>query len=186
MTYQISADERILIPATRYALGRMTYVVRDTTSQIRDSWPTMSSQTRTQVAALVDEAIRSSESRGRTLGMDFDHADWVSLRNWMNEHERDEAAASPSRITMDEGMLVSAIRVETHGSDEAMRDLVIAETKHAWSDLSTNYRGVIARDIRSDIEMVDRVPEMFTHDMSPWIEMLGWIRTQTDPIDVRD
>lgn len=180
MTYSISAEERLLIPATRYALGRMTYVVRDTTSQIRESWPVMTVRTREDIRAVVVTAIDEAESRGRTLGMDFDHADWVSLRDWMSKHEHDETVVSSARITMDEGMLVSAIRYEILGGDATMRDLVISETKHAWDDLSDNYRDVVARDIRSDLEMVERVPEMLKLDMTPWVQLLAWIDTRDE------
>lgn len=79
MGYPVTMDEQMLVSAVRYALGRSTYIVSDTTSTVRRAWPDLSHGARGVIVRDITEAIDGANAAGRTVGMGIDHREWVSL-----------------------------------------------------------------------------------------------------------
>ena len=76
----------LLVSHVRYSMGRMTYIVGECCKRVRWYWPHLESGHREVLIRDVSEELAMSERTGRKLGMDFDHADWVALKNWMLEN----------------------------------------------------------------------------------------------------
>ena len=79
-------DHLMVIAATRYCLGRMTYVVGECASWLIKTWPLLSQQTQNIIKRDIEEAFaRDDEDReaGRdfkALGWDCDRAEWLRVR----------------------------------------------------------------------------------------------------------
>lgn len=79
-------DHLMVIAATRYCLGRMTYIVADCADWLIKIWPLLSADTRNIIQRDIDEAFaRDDEDReaGRqytALGHDCDRAEWARVR----------------------------------------------------------------------------------------------------------
>lgn len=85
-------DHLMVIAATRYCLGRMTYIVGDCASWLIKTWPLLSQQTQNIIKRDLEEAFtRDDEDReaGRdykALGHDCDRAEWSRVRKlWAAE-----------------------------------------------------------------------------------------------------
>ncbi|MNZ37485.1 hypothetical protein D3C78_549320 [compost metagenome] len=76
----------LLIAATRYALGRKTYVVMDICDGLVSAWPLIPEKTRAIIARDIEEAFqqddeaRTDGSGYKALGMDCDRAQWERVR----------------------------------------------------------------------------------------------------------
>ncbi|MCY1275356.1 hypothetical protein D9M69_470750 [compost metagenome] len=83
----------LLIAATRYALGRQTYVVGDICDGLVRAWPLIPEQTRAVLRRDIEEAFqRDDEARAegatcRALGMDCDRAQWERVRALFDERK---------------------------------------------------------------------------------------------------
>ena len=79
-------DHLMVISATRYCLGRMTYIVSDCVEWLVKTWPLLSESTRNIIKRDIEEAFtRDDEDReaGReykALGHDCDRAEWEKVR----------------------------------------------------------------------------------------------------------
>jgi hypothetical protein len=71
--------DTLMIGATRYALGRQSYIVSEQCNLIRRYWDRMSQNTRDVIKHDIESAIANAENMGRTLGMKQDHRNWRSL-----------------------------------------------------------------------------------------------------------
>ena len=85
-------DHLMVITATSYCLGRMTYIVGDCASWLIKIWPFLSVQTQNIIKRDLEEAFtRDDEDReaGReykALGNDCDRAEWERVRKlWGKE-----------------------------------------------------------------------------------------------------
>lgn len=79
-------DHLMVIAATRYCIGRMTYVVNDCADWLIKIWPMLSQKTTSIIQRDIEEAFkRDDEDResGRlykALGNDCDRQDWERVR----------------------------------------------------------------------------------------------------------
>lgn len=80
------------------------------------------------------------------------------------------------RIDLDPHILVSAIRYSL-GRSTYIAGWTVEETKRVWPKLDPNIRLLIARDIREDLAMYDRLgtKDDFRTD---WQGFLDWIERQ--------
>ncbi len=84
-------DHLMVIAATRYCLGRMTYIVGECASWLIKTWPLLSQQTQNIIKRDIEEAFaRDDEDReaGRdykALGWDCDRAEWARVRKLWSE-----------------------------------------------------------------------------------------------------
>ena len=85
-------DHLMVIAATRYCLGRMTYIVSDCADWLIKIWPLLSPSTQMIVRADIEEAFsRDDDDRehGRTykaLGHDCDRHQWARVRRlWSDQ-----------------------------------------------------------------------------------------------------
>lgn len=69
----------MVISATRYALGRMTYVVKDTCEFLIHRLHTFPKPIQEVVLRDIREDIERAERRGETVGMAMDHAEWKKV-----------------------------------------------------------------------------------------------------------
>ena len=76
----------LILYATRYALGRMTYAVHDMASYLVASWPEIDAETRWVIQLDIEEAFRRDDGaranghKSNELGMDMDRAEWAKVR----------------------------------------------------------------------------------------------------------
>lgn len=80
----------MVINATRYALGRMTYVVADTCEYLIHSLHQHREETREIVLRDIREDIERAERRGETVGMAMDHAEWKKVLAHFESTAREE------------------------------------------------------------------------------------------------
>lgn len=86
-TYVTSHDHLMVIAATRYCLGRMTYIVSDCEQWLIELWPSLPEYTRNIIKRDIEEAFkRDDEDReaGRdykALGHDCDRKSWERVRS---------------------------------------------------------------------------------------------------------
>lgn len=87
-----SHDHLMVIAATRYCLGRMTYIVGDCADWLIKIWPLLSDKTRAIVQRDVEEAFarddadREAGSKYHALGHDCDRQQWERVRQlWERE-----------------------------------------------------------------------------------------------------
>lgn len=79
-------DHLMVIAATRYCLGRMTYIVGDCSSWLRRIWPMLNEGTRSIIQRDIEEAFqRDDDDRAagreyKALGHDCDRAEWEKVR----------------------------------------------------------------------------------------------------------
>lgn len=79
-------DYLMVIAATRYCIGRMTYIVGDCADWLIGIWPALDEKTRNIIRRDLEEAFyRDDEDReaGRdykALGHDCDRAEWMRVR----------------------------------------------------------------------------------------------------------
>lgn len=85
-------DHLMIVAATRYCLGRMTYVVSDCASWLIKTWPMLSDNTKSIIQRDIDEAFaRDDEDRAagrqfKALGWDCDRKEWERVRRlWSAE-----------------------------------------------------------------------------------------------------
>lgn len=79
MGHPVTIDEQMLVSAVRYALGRATYIVHSTCDSVRTAWPELSLNARAVILRDIREALDGAKESGTTVGMDFDHREWVTL-----------------------------------------------------------------------------------------------------------
>ena len=85
-------DHLMVIAATRYCLGRMTYIVSDCADWLIKIWPLLSPSTQRIVRADIEEAFSRDDAdreAGRTykaLGHDCDRHQWARVRRlWSDQ-----------------------------------------------------------------------------------------------------
>lgn len=85
-------DHLMVIAATRYCLGRMTYIVGDCCDWLRQIWPLLHESTQKIIQRDIEEAFarddddRASGREFKELGHDCDRKQWERVRVlWMNE-----------------------------------------------------------------------------------------------------
>jgi len=71
---KIKVNEEILLYAFRYALGRMTYSVRDVTKTINENFDSLSNRFKSTIKK---EIIQKKEVDG--LGMSCDQEEWLNI-----------------------------------------------------------------------------------------------------------
>lgn len=69
----------MLICTVRYAMGRATYVVRDTCDMVRSYRSRISKDQLAIIERDVARRLREHEDAGTTLGHDMDHREWQRL-----------------------------------------------------------------------------------------------------------
>lgn len=75
----------MLISAVRYALGRQTYVVQETTQYLLHCLHKFDEGVRAVIIQDIRDAVERAEARGTTLGMDIDHDDWKRVLDRFHE-----------------------------------------------------------------------------------------------------
>lgn len=85
-------DHLMVVSATRYCLGRMTYVVGDCTAWLVKLWPLLSESTRKILQRDIEEHFaqddedRAAGREHKALGWDCDRKEWERVRKlWENE-----------------------------------------------------------------------------------------------------
>ena len=77
--------EWMILGSFRYAIGRMTYQVEETTAWLISNWDTLSENLQETIKKELDEELkRDAKAREQRrehlpLGMDCDRAEWVRL-----------------------------------------------------------------------------------------------------------
>ena len=66
--------EEIVVYAFRYALGRMTYVVKDVSDYLIDNWHRFEKQTKERIISDIQDAIKKGEA-----GMEMDVKMWERI-----------------------------------------------------------------------------------------------------------
>lgn len=85
----LGREDFAAISAFRYALGRMTYIVGDTVNWLIESWPLLHEHARAIITRdLLEEIERDDRAREegwewKPLGWDFDRAEWLRLRDYI-------------------------------------------------------------------------------------------------------
>ena len=79
----------LLLSQVRYSMGRMTYIVGECCRRVREYWKDLEPAHRSMILRDVTEELDCYERAGKLCGMDFDHREWVALREWMREHLKD-------------------------------------------------------------------------------------------------
>lgn len=72
-------EELMLISAVRYALGRMSYIVKDTCDFVLFNRSKLSENCRRIIIKDIEDELDRYHSCGKTLGMDFDERNWMFL-----------------------------------------------------------------------------------------------------------
>ena len=81
-----SHDHLMVIAATRYCLGRMTYIVGDCADWLIKIWPVLSESTRNIIKRDIEEAFklddedREAGRKWKRLGHDCDRQQWERVR----------------------------------------------------------------------------------------------------------
>ena len=81
----ITAPDFVVVSAFRYALGRTTYIVEDTTIWLTENWYNIPQRAQELIhkelsaAAKHDNEMRDNNQRQRTLGMGMDRIQWLKL-----------------------------------------------------------------------------------------------------------
>ena len=75
----ISTDERILICAVRYALGRMSYIVGEVAQYVFYKRKTLSVECINIIVRDIEEEMERYHAAGQTLGMECDERTWKNL-----------------------------------------------------------------------------------------------------------
>jgi len=83
---KITAPDFVVLSAFRYALGRKTYIVRDTTIWLTENWYDISKETRDLIkkelgaAFATDNELRQIKVVSNLpLGMDMDRMEWAKV-----------------------------------------------------------------------------------------------------------
>ena len=88
-------DHLMVIAATRYCLGRMTYVVGDCCDWLRKIWPILSEATQKIIRRDIEEAFarddadREAGREFKALGHDCDRKQWERVRNLWKGKQND-------------------------------------------------------------------------------------------------
>lgn len=85
MTRRIEMEAALLIYATRYALGRRTYAVRDLCQEIAIHARTLEPAIRRAVRDEISDTLAIAESTGRTVGDKCDHKRWEEALKALEE-----------------------------------------------------------------------------------------------------
>lgn len=120
-------DHLMVIAATRYCLGRMTYIVSDCAAWLVKIWPLLNDKTKAIIQRDIEEAFaRDDDDRAegrdhKALGHDCDRAEWEKVRRlWSGNHFRDAEqmieTSAPAIVFYPAGSLGEA--VETEGGAE--------------------------------------------------------------------
>ena len=75
----ISPDEQILICATRYALGRMSYIVEEVANYVFYKRKTLSKQCIDIITLDIEKELERYHAAGFPLGMECDERTWKNL-----------------------------------------------------------------------------------------------------------
>lgn len=75
--------ELILLSATRYALGRSTYIVHVVTESIKKQTPYLTDWALCNIIKDIKEALELAEQEEDTLGMEIDHEEWTLLYSFL-------------------------------------------------------------------------------------------------------
>lgn len=75
----MSDDERILVCAVRYALGKMSYVVYDVADYVARRLKTLSDNCLNVIVDAIEIKLRERHALGGKLGMDCDEEMWSQL-----------------------------------------------------------------------------------------------------------
>lgn len=87
----ITLDEKILICAVRYSLGRMSYIVNDVAQYVTFKRKALSKQCIDIIIRDIEEEMERYHCIGQTLGMECDERTWTRLLNVLKgEMEDDE------------------------------------------------------------------------------------------------
>ena len=69
----------LLISSVRYAMGRQTYIVKETCNMVRRYRKHLREQDAMIIVRDVQREIDMVEGMNKTLGADFDHKEWQKL-----------------------------------------------------------------------------------------------------------
>lgn len=87
-------DDRVVVWAVRYCMGRMTYVSGECATWLVRHWHMLSAETRDCIRRDVDEAFeaddlaRANGSTGTRLGWDCDRHEWSRVRRLWKEGQQ--------------------------------------------------------------------------------------------------
>ena len=108
-------DHLMVIAATRYCLGRMSYIVSDCADWLIKTWPLLDKSTKTIIKRDIDEEFkRDDEARAdgrpyKPLGMDCDRQQWEKVRAlWSYCHgqpEKQPETSAPAIVFFPAGSL---------------------------------------------------------------------------------
>lgn len=114
-------DHLMVIAATRYCLGRMSYIVGDCADWLIKIWPLLNDNTKAIIRRDIDEEFkRDDEARAdcrpyKPLGMDSDRAQWDRVRAmWIDSHgqpEKQLETATPAIVFFPAGSLGEEVKV---------------------------------------------------------------------------
>jgi len=77
----------MLACSVRYGMGRMTYVVQDICNMVKFYFPHIPSHWQGIIRRDLREELDQCNQRGKTLGMQVDHDEWVKLLAVIQEGE---------------------------------------------------------------------------------------------------
>ena len=81
----ITPDESILICAVRYALGRMSYIVKDVCDYVTFKRKSLSNECINIIIRDIEEELERYHGAGYKLGMECDERQWVKLLEILKE-----------------------------------------------------------------------------------------------------
>lgn len=88
-------DHLMVMAATRYCLGRMTYIVSECANWLVKIWPLLNDKTRTIIQRDIEEAFtrddadREAGREYKALGWDCDRQAWERVRALWSNHSPD-------------------------------------------------------------------------------------------------
>lgn len=84
-TQTVNSDDFnvLLICTVRYAMGRMSFIVGQTSGFVKNYWPTLTASTKEVIIRDVNDELDKVLRNNGFLGAKMDHDVWVNLLNWM-------------------------------------------------------------------------------------------------------
>jgi hypothetical protein len=87
----------MLVSTVRYSMGRQTYMVGEACNLVRKFWKVLDRGMKEVVLRDLNHELELCDRLDRKLGADFDHREWVSLRDDMTKKFNEEYRDGESR-----------------------------------------------------------------------------------------
>jgi hypothetical protein len=84
----ITPEEQILICAVRYALGRMSYIVKDVCDYVKLKANELSEECKSIMIHDIYDDISYHHRIGRTVGFECDEREWIDLLELLKNEKR--------------------------------------------------------------------------------------------------